>query len=679
MFNKPVRELDKFFNPRSVAVIGASADKTKLGYILIENLQQGARRKIYPINPKATRIAGLLTYASVLDIKADIDLVIIAVPSFVVPQVLEECGQKQIKQVIVISAGFKEVGEAGLALENQIKSIAKQYKIKLVGPNCLGLLDAESKLNASFVGAMPLPGSIAFLSQSGAVCSSILDWSLKENIGFSKFVSLGNEAGLTENDFLEYLAADPDTKAILMYLEAVSDGARFINLLKKITPHKPVVILKAGRSARGGQAVSSHTGSLTSDEIIIKNACLQAGAIYVTDLRTLFNITKLFNAGIYRSLSRLCILTNGGGPSIILSDLIEFSPHLTLVELSQAVKASLRQVLPPSSAVGNPIDLIGDAPASRYESALKILTRVPDIDAIIAILTPQKMTEAEKTAKILIKYSKKKPILPMFIGETTTSSAEQLLKKHKLGNFEFPSDLQEILEAMSTTLKQPVFKALKLKESKSHQLDLGSAFDLMKSYRLDVSGVIIRQPAQLKSAYQALTGPLAMKVISSDVVHKTDWGAVQLNLTSLTDLETAWRQITNNIHAKNPQARLDAMLVQPMTSGLEVIIGMKRDQVFGPVLMFGLGGIMVEVFKDISVRVAPIDEAEALKMIHEIKSLPILKGIRGTEAVNIKALVKILVKLSKLALEHPEIKEIDLNPVMVNARGATIVDVRMIV
>lgn len=679
MFFKKSHALDKLFNPKSVAVIGASADRSKLGFILVDNLLQGARRKIYPINPTTAKIAGLRCYSTVLNIKASIDLAIIAVPASIVLQTLTECGQKQIPYVVIISAGFKEQGANGLALENEVKKIAKQYHIKIIGPNCLGLIDAQTRLNASFVASAPLAGSIAFLSQSGAICSAILDWSLKENIGFSKFVSLGNEAGLTENDFLDYLAQDKATKAILLYLEAVSDGRRFIDTLKRIAPYKPVVVLKAGRSARGSRAVSSHTGSLASAEAVFRSACQQGGAIYVTDMRALFNITKLFNAGIYRSLDNLCIVTNGGGPSIVMSDLIELSPRLNLVNISESLKMKLRAVLPATAALGNPIDLIGDAPAKRYEQALKIISVQPEIDAVIAILTPQKMTESEATAKMIVKYAKRKPILPMFIGEASTARAEAILKKAKIGNYEYPGDIQEILEAMTVKPKPPSLKPVLQAKSNRRLMDAGEAIKILNDFELNVSGQIVKRLSDLPRAWSDLKAPLAMKVISADVIHKSDSGAVMLNLNSLSELDRAWRQISANVLAKNPQAKIDGMMVQSMSQGQELIIGMKRDANFGPTIIFGLGGIMVEILNDLALRVAPVNQVNALAMINEIKGSAILKGARGQAKVKLSDLVTIIVNLSQLALAHPEIQEIDLNPVMVNEAGASIVDLRIII
>jgi len=677
MFTKGGHNLNRVFDPKSVAVIGASTDRDKIGYILVDNLSRGARRKIYPINPKARHIAGKICYPSVSAVTGKIDLALIAVPAAIVPQVLEECGRKKINYVVIISAGFKEIGKSGAALEDKVKEIAAKYHINIIGPNCLGLIDANHKLNASFAGINPLPGSIAFLSQSGAVASAMLDWAHKENIGFSKFVSLGNEAGMTENDFLDYLAQDKDTKAILLYLEGISDGERFVRTLKAITPHKRVVVLKAGRSERGRQAVSSHTGSLAPSDAIVRSACHQGGASYVTDLRTLFNITKVFNAGFYQPLFNLAIVTNGGGPSIVMSDLIDLAPNLNLVQLSGAVQKQLHQVLPPTAALGNPVDLIGDAPAKRYEDALKIICSIKEIDGIVTILTPQKMTEAVKTAKILIKYAKTKPILPMFIGEASTSKAEALLKKAKLGNYEYPGDVSEMLSALSfKTKEQPILQVASVSSDKL--MPLTEAHQLLAFYGLQAVGKVVTDFDDLELAWKSMTAPMAMKVISADVIHKSDWGAVRLNIKSLEEAEIAWHQIIDNIRLHKLDAKIEGMLLAPMLKGQEVIIGMKRDDSFGPVMMFGLGGIMVEVLQDVALRIGRLSSEEALAMIKDTKGFKILSGTRGQKPVNLEAVLDIIVKLSTLATEHKGIKAIDLNPVLVNERGAELVDVRII-
>lgn len=671
--------LNKLFNPSSVAIIGASDQPGKLGYSLVKNLLAGKKRKIYPVNPGHKNVLGLPCFVSVKDIPGKVDLALVAVKAALVPQVLTECGQKKIFLAVVISAGFKESGEEGKKLEEQIKNIAQKYKIKIVGPNCLGIIDLHSSLNASFAAGLTAPGPVAFLSQSGAIGTALLDWAETENLGFSKFISLGNEADLTENDFLEYLARDKKTKAVLMYLEGVSDGARFIRAARQIAKIKPVVAFKAGWTGRGSAAIASHTGSLASAGEVFEAASRQAGIFSVRSLRALFNFAKLFNAGIYRPPRRLAIVTNGGGPSIILADLIEAAPRLELVKFNEGLKNKLKQILPPAAAAGNPVDLMGDAPAKRYAAVLKILTKEKNIDGLVVILTPQQMTEVKATAEVLIKYSKFKPIIPLFIGEGKTRAGEQILKAARLSNFEYPQDVEEVLSAMSFKNKEPATEGTSHAERSVMMLDLPRTQKLFKSYGLDFSDKLVEDKKDLKKFFSKIKAPVALKVYSPQVIHKSDVGGVKLDLNTLTDAARAWDEIVSSVKTKVPGAEIKGLLLSPQAQGKSVIIGMKRDAVFGPVIIFGWGGVFVEILKDVARRVAPLTANDAEEMIKEIRGYKILAGARGQKAVNFKALKKIILAVSKMSLEHPEIKSLDLNPVIVNVKEARLVDVRVII
>lgn len=674
-------DLVKLFNPRAVAVIGASDDKTKIGHTLMYNLLRAGQRNIYPINPAFKKVENILCHQSVKNIKDEIDLAIVAVKPEIVPAVLKDCGEKKIPFVIIITAGFKEIGPEGKKLEDEIKIIAAKYKINLVGPNCLGVMDTYSNLNATFAGDLPVKGTAAFVSQSGAVGTAMLDWAKREKIGFSKFVSIGNEAGLTENDFMEYFTGDPSVSAVLMYLEGVSDGQKFVELAKKITAKKPLIVLKAGKSARGSAAVASHTGSLAPSEKIFQSACRQAGAAYVESLEDMFNLVKMFEAGLLKPMANLAVLTNGGGPSVVMSDLIEASEHLSLAEISEPLKNKLRKVLPPTAAVGNPVDIIGDALSDRYEAALKILTAEKGLDGIIVILTPQRMTDVKETAEVLVKYKNKKPIIPIFLGGEAIAPAEEIFKKNKMAYFHDIRPAQKALDALAVKIAKTAQTALTVIKATTvaRQLDFEESNKLLSSVGLKTVGVFAKQKSDLKKALAGMNYPLAMKVVSAQVIHKSDAGGVQIKIADLSGAEKAWDEIVKNVKTKIPNAKIDGMVVQPMTSGKEVIIGMKRDASFGPVVLFGLGGIFTEVLKDASMRVLSISEKEAGEMIEELKGSAILAGARGEKPVDKKALVKIILAIAELAEKHPEIKEIDLNPVMATPAGAILVDARILV
>ncbi|MCR4275481.1 MAG: acetate--CoA ligase family protein [Candidatus Wolfebacteria bacterium] len=679
--------LSNLFNPKSIAVIGASPNKDKVGYSLVKNLLAGNKRRIYPVNPGYKKILNLPSFASVLDIKDKIDLALIALRADIVPQVLEECGKKKISNVIIISSGFKEAGKNGLELEEKIKSIAKKYKITLLGPNCLGIIDSYSNLNASFSTEMPLKGNIAFVSQSGALGAAMLDWAKNRNIGFSKFISLGNEAGLTEIDFLQYLANDKNTKAILLYLEKVSDGKKFMRLAKKITRKKPIVVLKAGRSAKGIAAVASHTGSLAPEDSVFAAACRESGIITVDSIRQFFNFAKLFHMDIFKPLKRIAVLTNGGGPSVIAADLIDLSKSLELASLKNSTKTALKKVLPAMAAINNPVDIIGDALSDRYAKTLNILTKEKNIDAIIAVLTPQMMTQAEETAKLLGEFAKKKPILPVFIGGQAIYKALLEFKKNGLVNFGDSRDVVEILDVMiqhnskelrSSHLASPV--------SYLSLLDFEETKKLFSNYGISLEGEFVKEKSGLASAINKFGGSaMAMKVVSLDVIHKTEFKGVKLDIKNLVEAEKSWDEITNSIKASRSTSlrananalEIDGMIIQPMAKGKEIIIGMKRDKTFGPVIVFGMGGIFTEALKDVSSRIAPVNKPEAQKMFGEIKGYPILKGLRGEKSVDFAKLENLIVSVSKLSLEHPEIQEIDLNPVMATENETKIVDARV--
>lgn len=673
--------LKTLFNPRSVAVIGAADDTKKLGYAIFANLANNKKRKVYPVNPAFKKVMGRHCYASVKKITALVDLAIIAVKPEIVPIVLKECGEKKIHHAIIITAGFKEIGSEGEKKEGELKAIAKRYKINIIGPNCLGVMDTYNNLNATFGNDLPKAGSVAFVSQSGAVGTAMLDWAALSGVGFSKFISFGNEAGTTENDFLEYLGADKETTAILMYLEGVSDGRRFFRLAKRICKKKPVLILKAGISERGQRAVSSHTGSLAPSHEVFKTACRQSGAMVVESLGEMFDAARLFNAGFLRAPNKWVILTNGGGPSIVTADLIEAQNNLALSVLSDAVKKKLKAVLPPTAALGNPVDIIGDASADRYAAALKILTAEKSVEGIIVLLTPQKVTEIEETARVIAKYKSLKPILPLFIGGREVSVTSSVFTKNKIANFTDPEALVELVAAMA-----PKKYREKISERRStpgqmvgRQMWFDEAAVLLAKYGLRSVGNFVDKCQNLKRYHDKISFPWAMKVMSEQVIHKTDIGGVALNINSIAEAEAVWDRISKSVNAKSPSAKIDGFVVQPMTKGIELIIGMKRDPNFGPVIMFGLGGIFVEVLKDVSMRLAPIETDEAAQMINEIKCSPILKGARGHKAVDVKALAKILVALSRIALKEKSVLEIDLNPVIAAENGINIVDTRIIV
>lgn len=676
-------QLDTLFNPRSVAVIGASNDPTKVGYALMKNIMDGGTREVYPVTLSEPQVLGRAASTSISMVQGDVDLAIIAVRADVVATVLKECADKGVKNAVVISAGFKEVGDAGKKLEEDIATVAREYGITLLGPNCLGVMNAQADWNASFAVSKPKPGNVAFVSQSGALGTALLDWANREGVGFSKFVSLGNEASLTELDFLEYLTVDPDTAAVLLYVEEVRDGARFIELATRLAEKKPLVVLRAGTSKRGSAAVTSHTGSLAPSDAIFGAALRKAGAIPVTSLRTFFSLAKLFQLGYTEPLQRLVILTNGGGPSVNTADLIEHSASLSLANLADDTQAALRAVLPPMAAVKNPIDVIGDAGADRYDNSLATLVNLSDVDAVIALITPQMMTDPVKIAEALLKHRDAKPIIPVFMGGSTVAAGAALLRQEGMVSFDSPTDVVDALDALARG-KDKVeeeqtdanVEALPLPELEMFGFE--EMRTMLDDYDVHLEGVYVSTEDEIEDALKKLgDGPYAMKAVSRQLVHKSDLNAVQTNLVDADAVRGAWKDIMKRVGKHTEDAVVDGMLIQRMEAGVECIIGVKRDPIFGPVVVFGLGGIYVEILKDASMRMAPVSKDEALSQIREIRGFPLLSGARGQEPADIAALAITISSLSHLVLDYPDVEEIDLNPVFATPKGVAVVDARI--
>ena len=674
--------LNNFFIPKSVAIIGASSDKNKVGYALMANLSRGeASRKIFPISLDEIEILGHKTYKSLDEIQETIDLAVIAIKADFVPDIVRQCANRGIKNIAVISAGFKEMNEHGANLEKEIAQIAKENNIALLGPNCLGSLDCHSGLNATFAPNIPRAGKIAFISQSGALGTAIIDKAVDEGLGFSKFVSLGNEASLDEIDFLQFIKDDTETEFVMMYLEKISDGPKFLALAKEITKTKPIVVIKAGRGASGQKAVMSHTGSLASDDLVMRQAFHQAGIIVADSIRQFFNIAKLFSLGIKKPLTELVILTNAGGPAVITSDLIDLSTSLSLCKIDENEKAELKKALPPMAGLNNPIDIIGDALSPRYDSALKILKH-DSYQAIIVLVTPQMMTNDDKIAEVIANHSKNKILLPVFIGGQEVQKGIGVFKQNNLVNFDFPIDVVEALDKLAQNQKKALTENTIAQEHSSSgtMLSYAETTKLFADYGLHFEGMLLKEKDQLREAFSKFkSDSFILKAVAPQIVHKTELGAVVMNIHNLDEGENAWDKMIENIQSKIPNIELEGMVFQPKDEGKEVIIGIKKDSVFGPTIVFGLGGIFTEALKDTSLRIAPIDKNQAREMIEEIKGFKILSGLRGDKSIDLDALSELISNISRLAIDHPEIIELDLNPVMVRTDGYSLVDMRVVV
>lgn len=677
--------LDKLFNPRTVAVVGATPKEGKVGNTILKNLLASGTGllSIYAVNPRYDRIQGLKCYPSLSEIQGDIDLAVIAIPAEGVPNVLEQCAERGVENVVVISAGFKEVGREGAVLESELVKIAKEHKLNIVGPNCLGIINTHANLNATFGKTVPDKGSIAFLSQSGAFALAVIDWAKVEKVGFSKIVSLGNKAVLDECHFLEYLDKDPDTAVVAMYLEDVSEGSRFMRVVRKVSRTKPVVVMKSGMTEAGAKAASSHTGSIAGSVEAYRAAFAQAGIVEATSIQELFDFSLTLSR-IQRIKGGIAIVTNSGGPGVMAADAIEESG----LELTAFERETMEKLHPLQLANSyNPIDVRGDATTDKFGTALSIVAEDGYVGAIIAILSPTAPIEFDKAGNYVMAINAKKPVIPVFMGGETVMSAVEELKKHGIANYFDPVRAVKSLKAVKDyeERQKRVFEPPphfnvdtgQIREQLRHKL----GFELLKAY-----GIPIPAYGKAETADEALDiadkigYPVAMKILSPDIIHKTDVGCVKLNVNREAVKESFF-EIMRRGEKLTTARRIEGVLVQQMVAGgKEVIIGMKRDRHFGPLLMFGLGGIYVEVFRDVSFRIAPLSMSDAKEMIKNVRAYRILHGVRGEPMSDIDSLVNVLLRFSQLCVEFPDILEADLNPIKVfeYGKGCYVVDFKMI-
>ncbi|MCW7080230.1 MAG: acetate--CoA ligase family protein [Candidatus Methanospirare jalkutatii] len=683
-----MRELERLFNPRTVAVVGATPKEGKVGNTLLRNLLR-FEGEVFAVNPKYERVLGVRCFPSLREIPADVDLVVVAVPAHAVLGVLEECASLNIQNVVVISAGFKEAGKEGAALEAELVRICRRNGINLVGPNCLGVISTHARLNATFSKIMPPAGNIALLSQSGALILAVLDWAVQQHIGFSKVVSLGNKAVLDESDFLEFLASDAETDVVALYLESVEDGRRFMRIAEEI--EKPVVVLKSGKTGAGARAASSHTGALAGSTEVFNAAMRQCGVATADSLEELFDYASTLSLLRGRLIQNIAIVTNSGGPGVLAADAVE-TFNLSLANFSRETLKKLRDALPEEANIYNPVDILGDADALRLEKALEIVASDENVDAVLVILTPTAPMDFERASDVLLKNSACK--VACFIGGESVKDAIARLRQAGIPNFFDPFRAVRAISVAKCRFRKKKRKEFRrfsvnrevvrrfiehLREIRFEGVVGVEGFPLLEAYGIPVapSGVA-RTSAEAVETARSIGFPVAMKILSPEIVHKSDVGCVKLNLRSEEEVEKAFHEIISR--AEKYTTKIGGVLVQKMFSGgREVIVGMKRDMQFGPVVMFGLGGIFVEVFKDVSFRIAPISVEDAFEMLAETKSFSILKGARGEEPSDIEAIAEVLMRISQLCTDFPEITEIDINPLKVFECGCVALDFRMVV
>jgi len=761
--------IEAIFTPASVAVVGASNRPGSVGRAVFKNiLDSDYAGIIYPVNPKAKSICGVRAYPALGDIPDDLDLAVLIVPAAQTPAVAREAAAKGVKALIIISAGFRETGPAGLAIEEELTAVCLEHGMRLVGPNCLGVIntDPATGLNASFARQKARPGNIAFISQSGALCTAVLDFAANKNIGFSKFISVGNKADIGELALIRYLHDDPQTKVIMLYVEELRHGAEFIELVREVTGGDnptPILAIKAGRTAEGAAAVSSHTGSLAGSEAVYNALFEQSGVFRAQSVEELFDYAVAFANQPLPRANRMAIITNAGGPGIIATD-VTIHSGLRLAQLGETTIEVLRSHLPAAANLHNPVDVIGDARSDRYQAALKAVLNDEGVDGVIFILTPQSMTEIEETAAIIPALAEKsgKPVVASFMGLMDVSTGIEILERHRIPHYHFPEAAARAMSALyqySSWLHRQHLKEFKLSVDKAaaakvietalgdgvvndhgegctrgkisaqattghrrlRQTGRRSVHQIREPDRspLSVVGRSVRQhvapcdrlpggsrylgevegntilaaygfpvlPARLATsadeAAAAVTefGPVAMKIVSPQIVHKSDVGGVRVGVATPDAARLAFEEIVASARRHQPEADIRGVFVQRMANpGVEVILGIKRYPAFGPLLMFGLGGIFVEIFKDVSFRLAPIRHNGARHMVRSIKAFPMLNGARGAAVADQEELERCLLRLSQLATDFPEIAELDINPLMVHeqGKGCSVADCRIL-
>jgi len=694
-------QLRPLLRPATVAVIGASRSPEKIGYQVLKNLLDGGYPpdKVFPINPKATQILGLKCYPSVKDVPVPVDLAVIVVPARIVPIVLKDCAKKKVKAVAIISAGFKEVGNVEAELE--LVKIARSAGMRLLGPNIVGVCDTVEGVNASFCQGLPLKGEIAFITQSGALAIGLVGWTVLKKIGLSDLVSIGNKADVNEIDLMEFFAEDPYTKVITIYLEGTDDGRRFLEVAKKVTKCKPVIVLKAGKTERTVAAIKSHTGSLAGSDIAYDAAFKQSGVLRASNFIELFNwAVALAKAPLPRG-ENVIIITNGGGAGVMATDAAS-EYGLKLMDIPRDLAEKLRKFMPPFGSTLNPVDLTGMATREWYEGALRVALEDHRVDAVVVLYCHTAITSPLDIADGLITAYKatgaRKPVVAAFIGGIECEKAYQKLTKAGIPAYASPEEAVSALGAIyqyARYLRKPkrTYPTIKVDRERVAKLIYGALKEgrraLSPAEAAEVAlayGIPVPEKPLAKSEEEAvvisnrLGYPVVLEVESPQIIHKTEVGGIKLNIKDAEGVRKAYREILESVRKLAPEATIKGVIVRKMIpQGKEVIVGMHRDPVFGPVIMFGAGGILVELMKDVSFRIAPVSMEDAEEMMKETKVYALLKGFRGESESDIESVKEVILRVSKLALDFPEISDIDVNPLFTyeKGKGCIAVDVKI--
>jgi acetyltransferase len=701
-----IENLDKIFKPKSIAVIGASNTEGSAGYRIFRNLiGSGYEGIVYPVNPKHESIQGVQAYPTVKDLPKVVDLAIIATPSTIVLDVVEQCGKIGIKGVVVISAGFKEIGDEGKLLEEKLLKIKDKYGLRILGPNCVGFTIPHLSLNATFAGMMPEKGNIALFSQSGAICGAILDWANSTKVGFSAFVSVGSMLDVDFADLIDYFGMDLNTRSILLYIEAITNAKKYMSASRSFARVKPIIVIKAGRFKEGAKAASSHTGALAGEDAIYDAAFQRAGMVRVKEISELFNCSSILAKQPRPTGPNLAIITNAGGPGVLATDAI-IEKGGKLASLSKETLDKLDNILPSYWSKSNPIDIIGDADEKKYQQVIEICIGDPSIDSLLILCVPQVMANPNILAEKIIDVSKKstKPILTSFIGEESVYHARQILNRNNIPTYPTPEEAvesymhlynyarnikllyetpEELAVKTAITQKKKLTKILEtvLKEDR-RLLNEQESKEFLELY-----GIKTTKPLAAKTEDEALKlaerfgYPVVMKILSPQITHKSDVGGVILDLQCESDVKNSFKKMIKNAKEKAPSAKIQGVTIQKMieNKGYELILGSKKDPVFGSVILFGMGGIYTELFGDKAIGFPPLNQVLAQRIMEQTKAYKLLKGFRGLPSVNIQKVEETMIKFTQLIIDHPEIQEIDINPLIASSDDIIALDARIII
>jgi acetyltransferase len=702
-----IRNLDKIFEPHRVAVVGASDAPTSVGYTVLRNLVgSGFRGVVYPVNPKREAVQGIQAYKDIPTLPHAPDLAVICTPAPSVPALVRQCGEAGTRGIVIISAGFREIGPEGRKLEDLVRAEQRKFDgMRILGPNCLGIIVPGISLNASFAAASPAKGHIGFISQSGALCTSVLDWALDEGIGFSYFVSVGNMLDVSMGDLIDYFGSATETRSIILYIESISEAREFMSAARAFARTKPIVAYKAGRFAESAQAAASHTGAMAGVDAVYEAAFQRAGIERIFQVEDMFDCAELLARQQTPKGARLAIITNAGGPGVMTTDAL-IARDGELAKISDETMAQLNEFLPICWSHGNPVDVLGDAPPDRFAKAVEIVLKDKHTDAVLVILTPQAMTDPTATAEALGKAAAHahKPVLAAWMGGRVVAEGIQILNAAGIPTYTTPEKAVQAfmhlvsyarnLEILHETPKdiplefmldrqrlRGVFNTLLTEGGEILSENVSKAF--LEAYEIPVT-----KPQAARTAEEAvdvarrLGYPVVLKIHSPQITHKTDVGGVMLNLSSDEKVRTAFEQIISRAKEKRPDAEIVGVTVQKMVTypnSFELIMGTKKDPVFGPVIMVGMGGVAAEVFRDRALGLPPLNEALARRMLESLKSWPLLQGYRGKPGANIDRLIEIIMRFSYLVADYPEIKELDINPLLVTPEDVIALDARVVI